>query len=50
MPTAAAIDRVDQCVASAGVSSKVLTITRSTSASVMVRGGPGRTAARGGDI
>jgi molybdopterin-guanine dinucleotide biosynthesis protein A len=31
MPVAFAIERVDQCVALAGVSSSVLTITRSTS-------------------
>jgi len=42
MPASFAIDRVDQCVASVGVSSSVLTITRSTSASVMLRGAPGR--------
>ena len=37
MPVAA-IERVDQCVALAGCSSSVLTITRSTSSSEMVRG------------
>lgn len=42
MPVAAAIERVDQCVASRGASSRVLVITRSTSASVIVRGLPGR--------
>ncbi len=42
MPTALAIDRVDQCVASGGADSKVSTITLSTAASSMVRGGPGR--------
>ena len=42
MPVAAASERVDQCVAFAGVSSNVLTITRSTSSSVTVRGAPGR--------
>lgn len=41
MPVAAAIERVDQCVAFFGVSSSVLTITRSTSASVIFRGTPG---------
>ena len=33
MPVAAAIDRVDQCVASGGVSSNVLTITASRASS-----------------
>jgi hypothetical protein len=33
IPVAAAIERVDQCVASGGCSSSVLTITRSTAAS-----------------
>ena len=42
MPAAAAIDRVDQCVAPAGMDSRVRTITSSTFASSMVRGGPGR--------
>ena len=42
MPVALAIDRVDQWVASVGVSSKVFTITGSTSSSPMVRGAPGR--------
>lgn len=41
MPGAAAIERVDQCVAFFGVSSSVLTITRSTAASVIFRGTPG---------
>lgn len=41
MPVAAAMERVDQCVAFFGVSSSVLTITRSTSASVIFRGTPG---------
>jgi hypothetical protein len=42
IPVAAAIDRVDQCVASAGCSSSVFTITRSTSSSLIARGFPGR--------
>ncbi|AYV26278.1 hypothetical protein EES41_06045 [Streptomyces sp. ADI95-16] len=42
IPVAAAIERVDQWVAFFGVSSRVLTITRSTSASVIFRGTPGR--------
>jgi len=42
IPVAAAIDRVDQCVASVGCSSSVLTITRSTSSSLIDRGFPGR--------
>src|SRR3954452_17239342 len=42
IPVAFAIDRVDQCVAFAGVSSSVLTITRSTSSSLIERGLPGR--------
>lgn len=42
MPVAAAIDLVDQPVALFGVSSSVLTMTRSTSASVIFRGTPGR--------
>ncbi|GCD40249.1 hypothetical protein OEIGOIKO_08106 [Streptomyces chrestomyceticus JCM 4735] len=42
MPVAAAIDLVDQWVAFFGLSSSVLTITRSTSASVILRGTPGR--------
>ena len=42
MPTSFAIDLVDQCVASEGVSSSVMTMTRSTAASVIVRGAPGR--------
>ncbi len=41
-PTSAAIDRVDQCVASLGADSSVLVITSSTIASVIVRGCPGR--------
>jgi hypothetical protein len=41
IPVARAIDRVDQWVASPGVSSKVLTITRSTCSSVIVLGTPG---------
>ena len=40
-PDLAAIDRVDQCVASLGVVSSVLTITSSTCSSVIVRGRPG---------
>lgn len=39
---AAAIDLVDQSVASFGVSSSVFTMTRTTSASVIFRGTPGR--------
>lgn len=42
MPVAAAIDRVDQWVAFLGFSSSVLTMTRSTSASVIFLGTPGR--------
>jgi hypothetical protein len=41
-PTSAAIDRVDQCVASFGVLSSVLVMTCSTCASLIVRGCPGR--------
>jgi hypothetical protein len=41
-PTSLAIERVDQCVASRGVVSSVLTITSSTLSSVIVRGRPGR--------
>ena len=41
-PTSAAIERVDQCVASFGVVSSVLTITSSTFASLIFRGRPGR--------
>ena len=41
-PVWAAIERVDQRVASGGVRSKVATITRSMSASLTVRGAPGR--------
>jgi hypothetical protein len=40
MPVAAAIDLVDQWVAFFGFSSSVLTMTRSTSASVIFRGTP----------
>ena len=42
IPVAAAIERVDQCVAFAGCSSSVFTITRSRSSSLIVRGLPGR--------
>jgi hypothetical protein len=42
IPVAAAIERVDQCVASFGCSSRVVTITRSTFSSPIVRGLPGR--------
>jgi len=42
MPVAAAIERVDQCVAFGGCCSSVLTITRSTSSSPIERGLPGR--------
>jgi class 3 adenylate cyclase len=42
IPVALAIERVDQCVASTGVSSSVFTTTRSTSASVILLGTPGR--------
>ena len=41
-PTSLAIERVDQCVASFGVVSSVVTITSSTCPSVIVRGCPGR--------
>src|SRR4029453_13827984 len=41
-PDRLAIDARDQCVASAGVSSNVATITASTCSSVIVRGTPGR--------
>jgi hypothetical protein len=37
-----ASERVDQCVAFVGVVSRVVVITRSTSASAIVRGRPGR--------
>src|SRR5215207_9907700 len=37
IPVAAAIDRVDQCVALAGCSSSVFTITRSTCSSLIVQ-------------
>jgi hypothetical protein len=40
-PVAAAIDRVDQWVASGGCSASVVTITRSTSSSPIERGRPG---------
>lgn len=36
------IDRVDQCVAPSGLSSKVFMTTASTFSSVIVRGAPGR--------
>lgn len=36
------VTAVDQCVAFVGCSSSVLTITRSTSSSLIVRGFPGR--------
>ena len=42
IPVARAIDRVDQCVASLGVSSNVLTMTCSTWVSVIDLGTPGR--------
>jgi len=42
MPVAAAIDLVDQWVAFFGFPSSVLTMTRSTSASMIFRGTPGR--------
>jgi hypothetical protein len=42
IPVAAAIDRVDQCVASDGLDSSVFTITASTCSTVIVRGAPGR--------
>jgi len=42
MPVALAIERVDQCVASSGVSSRVLTTKRSTLSSLIERGTPGR--------
>jgi len=42
IPVAAAIDRVDQCVAFVGCDSSVFTITRSTSSSLIERGLPGR--------
>jgi hypothetical protein len=42
IPVAAAVERVDQCVAPVGCSSSVFTITRSTSSSLIVRGLPGR--------
>ena len=46
IPVALAIDRVDQCVASFGFSSKVFTITASTWSSVIVRVAPGRGASK----
>ena len=42
IPNARASDRVDQCVASFGELSKVVTNTWSICSSVIVRGGPGR--------
>ena len=42
MPIASAIDRVDQCVAPGGASSRVLTSTPSIISSLIVRGRPGR--------
>ena len=42
IPIALAIERVDQWVASGGISSRVLTITASTLSSLIVRGAPGR--------
>jgi hypothetical protein len=42
MPVAAAIERVDQRVASGGVCLSVLMITDATISSVMARGPPGR--------
>jgi hypothetical protein len=42
IPVAFAIDRVDQCVAPFGISSKVFTITASTLSSVIGRGAPDR--------
>jgi hypothetical protein len=42
MPVASASERVDQWVASRGASSRVLALTRSTSALLIVRGAPGR--------
>jgi hypothetical protein len=42
IPVAAAIERVEQCLAFAGCSSSVFTITRSTSSSPIERGFPGR--------
>ena len=42
IPVAAAMDRVDQCVASTGLDSRVRTTTCSTASSVTVRGAPGR--------
>jgi hypothetical protein len=45
-PVWAASERVDQWVASRGLSSRVAMITRSMSASVTVRGAPGRGSSR----
>jgi hypothetical protein len=42
IPRCAAIERVDQCVASFGADSRVSVISRSTCSSVTVRGRPGR--------
>jgi hypothetical protein len=42
IPTFLAIERVLQCVASAGLLSRVSVTTRPTSASVIFRGAPGR--------
>ena len=42
IPARLAMERVLQCVASGGVASSVSVITRSTSASVIARGAPGR--------
>jgi hypothetical protein len=42
IPSSAANDRVDQCVASRGVVSSVAVITASTCSSATVRGRPGR--------
>ena len=42
MPSSAASDRVDQCVAFLGVLSRVRVITSSTCSSATVRGRPGR--------
>ena len=47
IPVAAAMERIDQWVASLGVSSRVLTTTRSTSSSLTERATPGA-ARRGG--
>jgi hypothetical protein len=42
IPARAAKSRVDQCVASVGLSCNVATITASTSSSLIERGAPGR--------